>query len=437
MLGALDLAVSLICLAASLFLYRTKARRHAKEAHAQPHGYVLLNQVTHTRLLPTAASHSFTYPTLALLLPLRALENHELDLGHGFVFGYNRLWSSITCLRPNPYLFPRSMGKAKQPTIASKLEDLLEERGYLSDGTRLLDTWIMTMPSFLGFEGINPLTVYFVYRYGDEKLWLVVLEIHNTFGEIHVHVLQTGIDEDYRPSMGSYDHQWTFPRDFHVSPFNDRTGFYRVSIRAPTHPPSYSENQRRSPVISPPKPSIRVHLHTEADEDSDETPSPQIGHLKLIALLRGVSSMSFTTSSLLLALVRTPFVLLLSMVRILYQAWILHYIKRMDVFIRPELKPVYRPSPEDGQRRSSSGAVKWLPAVSVTSYLVLYVLLFLAKLERWVFQLARARIVPGDEPWSEWERARQLFEAGLEREKKTREEWKEVRGVEFGSRREM
>ena len=40
----------------------------------------------------------------------------------------------------------------------------------------LEDSWMLTMPSFLGFEGINPLTVHFCYRVGG-VFWVVVLEV--------------------------------------------------------------------------------------------------------------------------------------------------------------------------------------------------------------------------------------------------------------------
>ncbi|KAF7321038.1 hypothetical protein HMN09_00191000 [Mycena chlorophos] len=270
--------------------------------------YVLENTVTHARLLPTASKHAFTYPTFCFLVSVNALERHSLDLGRGWVFGYGGRWLRLFGLRTDPYLVP---GKR---SIREKLVGVLTERGVLG----LEDAWMMTMPSLLGFEGINPLTVYFCYNAAGE-LFVSVLEVHNTFGENHVYLLKLREGEDDEPPRG-YDHQWTFPRAFHVSPFNDRRGFYMVSIRRPTHSPSASAD-------SPPKPSVRIHLLTESKS------------LKLTALIRPTTSHPLTTPNVLKTLSKYPFDLFLSFARILYHAYILHYKKRLDVFVRPEPVP--------------------------------------------------------------------------------------------------
>ncbi|KAJ7701545.1 hypothetical protein B0H17DRAFT_1244335 [Mycena rosella] len=285
-----------------------------------PRGYVLENKVTHARLLPVRSKHAFTYPTLALLLSLNALEDHSLDLAGGWVFGYGGRWARLVGLRASPYLCPTG-GSLRQ-----RLETVLLDRGF-TDG--LGDAWMLTMPSLLGFEGINPLTVYFCYR-PDGTLFLVVLEVHNTFGEAHVYCLEPGTREDKEPARG-FDHQWTFPRAFHVSPFNDRSGFYTVSLNRPSHPPSGIFPAAELPP--PPLPSVRVHLHTQSDDPA--VPGP----LKLTALLRPTAATPLTTPALLAALARTPLALFLSFARIVYVAWILHYLKRLDIFPRPAPLP--------------------------------------------------------------------------------------------------
>ncbi|KAF8192684.1 hypothetical protein K438DRAFT_2134044 [Mycena galopus ATCC 62051] len=317
-----------------------------------PRGYILENTVTHARLLPVASPHAFTYPTLSLLVSLNALESHSLDLGRGWIFGYGRRWARLVGLRAAPYLTENG------GSIRQRLEKVLLDRGFGGD---LEDAWMMTMPSLLGFEGINPLTVYFCYRAG--QFFLAVLEVHNTFGESHAYCLELGKGEDKVPARGSFpvlcynsdrfDHQWTIPRAFHVSPFNDRRGFYTISVKSPSHPPSgacYPESSL------PPRPSIRVHLHTQSD---DLTPVP--GPLKLTALLRATSATPLTTPSLVFALSRAPFDLFLSFARIVYHAWILHYKKRLDVFIRPEPVPATWLAPNSASPRLGvEGGVRWL-----------------------------------------------------------------------------
>ena len=125
-------------------------------------------EVTHARLLPVDSAHVFTYPTIAFLVSPDELERRQLDLGRGWVFGYGGRLRRLTGLRAAPYLAPGS-GPIKQ-----KLEGVLTLSGY--PGGELRDAWMMTMPSFLGFEGINPLTVYFCYNLNG-AFWLIVLEV--------------------------------------------------------------------------------------------------------------------------------------------------------------------------------------------------------------------------------------------------------------------
>uniref|UniRef100_A0A8H7XMB3 Uncharacterized protein n=1 Tax=Psilocybe cubensis TaxID=181762 RepID=A0A8H7XMB3_PSICU len=354
-----DVCVAVVCISLplSLYIYKSKSKSTSSaggqtlDANTDafqvgtgstgPHdvgvqGYILHNQVTHARLLPKEAAIAFTYPTISLLVSLNALEKRALDLGGGWVFGYGGVWGRVVGLRPKMYLRreregqvqgARKRGTRMPTTIKKKLLDHLLYTGHLDGGERILqDAWMMTMPSFCGFEGINPLT------------------IHNTFGESHVHVLEVGFKEDENVARG-YDHQWTFPREFHVSPFNDRSGFYRVSVKRPTHSPMATDT-----TSDPPRPCVRVHLYTASEDDPSKP-----GVLKLTALLRPSHSTPLTTPSLLLSLAKAPLELLLTTPRILFIAWKLHYKKRLDVFLRPEPHPAtWTPYSEP------SGGVRWL-----------------------------------------------------------------------------
>ena len=153
-------------------------------------------------------------------------------------------------------------------------------------------------------------------------------QIHNTFSERHVHVLCVGKDEDAHPPHG-YDNSWTFARQFHVSPFNDRSGYYNCAIVSPTRPPFSSKSEDSTSVVLLPLPTVRIHLYTQPT-------SSQPSQLKLTATLRPTQAAILTTTSLFSALAHYPFALLLSFIRIAYQAWILHYRKKLDVYARPE-----------------------------------------------------------------------------------------------------
>lgn len=89
----------------------------------------------------------------------------------------------------------------------------------------------------------------------------------------------------------------------------------------------------RGPTRSFPRPSVRIHLHTVEDP-------PNLGqNLKLTALLRPIVVRPLTAASIFKSLSRIPFALLLSFLRISVEAWKLHYLKRLNVFIRPEPYP--------------------------------------------------------------------------------------------------
>jgi DUF1365 family protein len=111
---------------------------------------------------------------LSLLLSLSALESGQLSLLNGFLFSFGGIHGRILGLRSAGYLYDDG---GKEPSIRKKLVKVLEQFGVDLAGERMDDAWILTMPSYFGFEGINPLTVYFCYRKDCPALWIVVLEV--------------------------------------------------------------------------------------------------------------------------------------------------------------------------------------------------------------------------------------------------------------------
>ena len=162
-------ALTLAFLAGTLVALKALSAKQTSNYHAIQ-GFILHNKVTHSRLLPKTASHTFSHPTLFFLVSLRALESRTLDLGGGWLFGYGGLYWRLTGLRPSAYL----AAEKKKTSIIEKLGQVLRDR--MLDADEFEDAWMLTMPSLLGFEGINPLTVYFCYKRGGE-LCAVVLEV--------------------------------------------------------------------------------------------------------------------------------------------------------------------------------------------------------------------------------------------------------------------
>lgn len=160
--------LTLVAIISALATYHI-SRKRTSTPPRRPQGFVVNTKVTHSRLLPESAAHNFSYPTLFLLVSLRALEAGRLDLCRGWLFSYGGLYGRVTGLRASAYL-------QEDPTnnVWQKLGKVLTDHGANAD--ELGDAWMLTMPSYFGFEGINPLTVYFCYKTGGEPS-VVVLEV--------------------------------------------------------------------------------------------------------------------------------------------------------------------------------------------------------------------------------------------------------------------
>lgn len=169
----LDAFVSVSCLALSYVIYSFSHSPTMHNARTFPRAYILRSITSHARFLPEDSRHAFTYPVLSLLLPLSALESGRLSLLNGFLFSFGGIHGSNLGLRSAGYLYDDG---GKEPSIRNKLVEALGKFGIELAGEQMDDAWILTMPSYFGFEGINPLSVYFCYRKGCPELWIVVLE---------------------------------------------------------------------------------------------------------------------------------------------------------------------------------------------------------------------------------------------------------------------
>lgn len=140
---------------------------------------------THARLLPSPSRHAFSYPLLYIGADIDSLTDGSIDQPFRlFSFG-GKPWTKVLGLRSDGYLTPGP------DNLREKVEVLLRKQcGIGREGVGRV--WVLTMPSLCGFEGINPLTVWYVYKAGsgieaqekgDRALLAVILEVHNTFGE--------------------------------------------------------------------------------------------------------------------------------------------------------------------------------------------------------------------------------------------------------------
>lgn len=160
-------------------------------------GYILVNAVSHARHLPVPAVHAFTYPTLSVLVDVKALTRGELDLGtvdkvpfpgsgsrlfrytsrHAWIFSSGcKSFTRLMNIRPASYLLDDGI---ENSTLLDRLHAFGRLRGMEEHQLGLDeagDVWLMTSPSYMGFEGINPLSIWLCYDC-EKKLQTVLLEV--------------------------------------------------------------------------------------------------------------------------------------------------------------------------------------------------------------------------------------------------------------------
>ena len=158
-------------------------------------------QVRHMRLRPVR--HGFRYGMYFIRLPLRSLGED----GFGCRF-FSRNRRNLLSFHDGDH------GEAGQPLL-QWIDGLLAAQGvHDADG----EVWLQTMPRVLGYV-FNPVSFWFCHR-RDGALRAIVADVHNTFGERHCYLLETG------DAIGPAE-ELAARKIFHVSPFCEVQGGYR------------------------------------------------------------------------------------------------------------------------------------------------------------------------------------------------------------------
>ncbi len=145
-------------------------------------------------------AHGFSYP-----LHLYAIDLDELPLldRASSWFGHNRL--RPVALHDRDYLYP---GEAP---LVQKVERALRENGIARSPAQ-----VMLVTALRQFHYVfNPASFFFCYD-AEGRLFAVLLQVNNTFGETHLYVLDTAGDGRSSRTV----------KVFHVSPFFPREGDY-------------------------------------------------------------------------------------------------------------------------------------------------------------------------------------------------------------------
>ena len=239
---------------------------------------IYVGTVAHQRLEPLG--HAFTYPVYFYGMDLAEL--HQLHRGVA-LFGYNRVRPAA--IHDRDYLEPT------EDAIETKFRRWLNR-----DDVHRIE--LITTARYFGYA-FNPVNFYLGYGPG-ERLVAAAAEVNNTFGDRHLYLL-----DDVEQDDDGFRIRNRQPKAFHVSPFMSMDGEYRFEIACRDG---------------------RAEFHVDLWRD---------GRPMLQARLDGTGT-PLTSRSLLHTLVRFPLSALLTMPRILKQAAILYYRKKLPVFTRPE-----------------------------------------------------------------------------------------------------
>lgn len=115
--------------------------------------------------------------------------------------------------------YDKDHGHHNGTSLRAWADDLLREQGMDQPAGRIR---LLSMPRVLGY-GFNPISLYYCDDANGQALATIV-EVHNTFGEHHVYVL------DARGQAADAPIEQAKSKRFHVSPFFDRDGYYRFHV---------------------------------------------------------------------------------------------------------------------------------------------------------------------------------------------------------------
>ncbi|KAM7198041.1 Protein of unknown function (DUF1365) domain containing protein [Rhypophila sp. PSN 637] len=197
-------------------------------------------RTTHSRMFPN--KHSFSYSYLVVGVPVGwegnaggmlsagAKSEHGLSSWFSLTPRLHKGWYNVD---PADYL---ARGESKLG-LRGKLDDYLRAEG--ANPADYPYAYLITAARFLGHH-FNPVSFWYLYD-SNKSLAAMILEVNNTFDERRMYLLTPGDDSDKPitndttpPPRTVLKHSW--PKDFHVSPFNSRKGAYSLMASDPLRP---------------------------------------------------------------------------------------------------------------------------------------------------------------------------------------------------------
>jgi cyclopropane-fatty-acyl-phospholipid synthase len=231
-----------------------------------------VGHVVHHRLKPL--KHFFKYPAYFYVFDLDELP--VLNQKFSF-FGYNQ--KKLVSLWDNDYLTP---GKE---SLKEKVLQTLKAQNVTFVPARIE---LVTTARFLGYV-FNPVSFFYCYD-ANQNLKTVIAQVNNTFHESHVYVLPGG--------------QAMAQKEFYVSPFFKVSGNYQFKFS---------------------KLNEKADIHIDLLQNSEIMITTQ-----LTGVLQPLSKTKWLT-----ILVRYPLMVFLTLPRISWHAFLLHFKKKLPVISKP------------------------------------------------------------------------------------------------------
>lgn len=233
-------------------------------------------------------------PTFPAIVRGKVLHNRRKPFQHGLTFKTYEWLLDLDQPLPNSVFasfLPEDHFGGKSASLRDAVETFAREHGAsIERGDRVI---MLATARSIGYV-FNPLSVYWCLDAGNDVRW-AILEIHNTYGERHAHVI-------YPDAQGRV----VIAKEFYVSPFFEIRGEYHVRLILDSH-----------------------HVHTSVNLHQDN-------ELIFTASFSG-TPVPATRLNLLRAAVRTPFASYQTMVRIkAHGIWL--WLRRLPVIRRPEHK---------------------------------------------------------------------------------------------------
>jgi len=247
---------------------------------------LLLGRVMHTRQSPV--ENTFVYPVFYLLLDLDELPDLDRALP---LFGYNR---------PAPIAFRDAdhMGDPARP-VKDNLYAFLHENGVQPPDGKV---YLLTFPRVFGHI-FNPVSFFYCFD-GADNLACIVAEVNNTWGERHPYLLTP--DNARQPKRDGAATFWA-DKVFYVSPFIEMDARYEFAF---------------SPLQD------RLYVHIDEYQ----------GGQKFFAARLWGDRVPLTRRTLRSALLRFPFLTLVVVGRIVWQAFRL-WLRRVPLVPKPAAGP--------------------------------------------------------------------------------------------------